>query len=297
MQNAALAENEITPVLPSLGYTLASQAVSAQMRRLFGPRGYASRRDVLLAANMDTASEAEHCEPWAAYRKAKRPKKDGGGHGSREKGKSSGAGRAKNAINRRTGERNRCYTCNSEYHYAPQRPQEENRYGGALFSQRRSKKPPNTPYSSIAIETPVGVGSPLKLAPVGPARSHENSFSAPIESGGGGLWPPNRRVWSRWIPERRRNRFVTNGWEIVIRFWGNRDLRSRFPIPLQRGASLGMGGWAKWNTQRISRCALRVARAPSRPLCWMLRFRLYCAKAHWKHWAPNLISKRIFCLL
>ena len=34
-----------------------------------------------------------------------------------------------NNINRRTGERNRCVTCNSEYHFAPQRSQEESRGG------------------------------------------------------------------------------------------------------------------------------------------------------------------------
>ena len=34
------------------------------------------------------------------------------------------------------------------------------------------------------METPVGIGSPKKLAPVGPARSRENSFPTTVELGG-----------------------------------------------------------------------------------------------------------------
>ena len=58
------------------------------MRRLFGPCGYASRQDVLVAAGKDPASEEEDFEAWAAYRKAKRARKvaqDNGEQGSREK--------------------------------------------------------------------------------------------------------------------------------------------------------------------------------------------------------------------
>ena len=98
MQNAALTQNGQTLVLASLGNALALQSVSAQMRRLSGPCGYASRQHVLVAAEMDTASEEEDCEAWMAYRNAKRAKKDGGGLGSREKRKSSGEGRAKHAF-------------------------------------------------------------------------------------------------------------------------------------------------------------------------------------------------------
>ena len=67
-----------------------------------------------MTQDKDTASEEEDFEDWAAYCKAKRAEKDGEGRGSRETSESSGVGRAENAINRRTGERNRCYTCNSE---------------------------------------------------------------------------------------------------------------------------------------------------------------------------------------
>ena len=145
MRNAALTKNAQTLVLASSGNTLASQSVSAQMRRLFGPCGYAPRQDVLVAADMDTAPEEEAFEAWMVYCKVKRAKKDAQGsgeHGRREKSRSPGEGRTQNAINRRTGERNRCYTYNSGYHFAPQCPQREHRYGGASLSPSAGKKAP-----------------------------------------------------------------------------------------------------------------------------------------------------------
>ena len=100
-----------TMVLASVGNMLAFPKVSAQMRRLFGPCGSASRHGVLVARDIDTVSEEGDFEAWAAYRKAKRAKKDGkggGDTGKQEKRKPSEEGRARNGFNRRTGERNRC---------------------------------------------------------------------------------------------------------------------------------------------------------------------------------------------
>ena len=79
---------------------------------------------------MDAASEEEDFEAWMAYRTAKRAKINGKGRENsrrQETRTGSGEGRALNAFNRKTGERNRCYTCNVEYHYEPQRPRSENR--------------------------------------------------------------------------------------------------------------------------------------------------------------------------
>ena len=109
-------------MLASFHNTLAFPEVSAQMRRFFGPRGCASCQYVTAAADMDTVSEEEDFEAWFAYRKAERPKKDGkggGDPGKQETSESSEERRAKNGFSRRTGERNRCYTCNSGYHFAP----------------------------------------------------------------------------------------------------------------------------------------------------------------------------------
>ena len=93
MQNAALTKNEKTLVLASLRNFLSLQSAPAQMRRLFGPCGYASRQDVLVAADMDAAPEEEDFGVWMVYRLAKRARKDAQGsgeRGSRERNKPSG---------------------------------------------------------------------------------------------------------------------------------------------------------------------------------------------------------------
>ena len=67
-QNAALSENGKTLALARFRNAEAFPEVSAQMRRLLGPRGYAMRQDVLVAADTDAAPEGEDCEAWVAYR-------------------------------------------------------------------------------------------------------------------------------------------------------------------------------------------------------------------------------------
>ena len=113
MQNAALSKNGETLVIVSLQDTLASPAVSAQKRRLFGPCGYASRHDVLVAAGMNASPGEEiDFEAWVAYRKAKKK----GGEKKREEGdsrqtenKEIGGGRTLNCSNRSAEIRNRCF--------------------------------------------------------------------------------------------------------------------------------------------------------------------------------------------
>ena len=97
-QNVALPKNEKILVLASLRDALVFSEVPAQMHRLFGPRGRASRQDVLVAADIDAVSEEEEFEAWTAYRKAKRARKDGrggGDTGKQVKRKSSVEGRTK----------------------------------------------------------------------------------------------------------------------------------------------------------------------------------------------------------
>ena len=67
MQKAAFSENEKTLVLASLHNAPGLSEVSAQMRSLFGPRGCASRQDVLVAADMDAVAGEEDLEAWIAY--------------------------------------------------------------------------------------------------------------------------------------------------------------------------------------------------------------------------------------
>ena len=107
----------------------------------------------------------------------------GGGKGAQEKRKPADEVRTTDGVNRRTGERNRRYTCNSEYHYAPQCPQKENRYDGAPSPLRQVKRASSAPYS-ISMGAPLTVGPSDKSVPGGPERSHGKSFPTTLEIGG-----------------------------------------------------------------------------------------------------------------
>ena len=65
-QSADLSKNGKTLALASVRNTSAPPEVSTQMRRLFGSRGHAFGQDVLVAADMDTASEEEDSQAWVA---------------------------------------------------------------------------------------------------------------------------------------------------------------------------------------------------------------------------------------
>ena len=66
MQNAALPKNGKTLVWASVRHSLAALGAFAQMRRLSGSCGRATRQDVLVFANMDTASEQDDFKAWTA---------------------------------------------------------------------------------------------------------------------------------------------------------------------------------------------------------------------------------------
>ena len=99
------------------------------MRRLFGNMGSSQNTDVLVAQDLVHASDEDDFEAWAAYRKAKRVKMNLGMGGSKDSAPTYGKGEIKNAANYRTGEINRCFVCNSEYHYAPQCPRKGGKPG------------------------------------------------------------------------------------------------------------------------------------------------------------------------
>ena len=94
--------------------------------------------------------------------------KGGGDNGKPEKRKPSEEGRARNGFNGRTWGQNQCYTCNSEYHFAPQCAQEGNRFGGAPPPTGSANELPNKPYSSFAMDPPLEVRSTEKTLPGGP---------------------------------------------------------------------------------------------------------------------------------
>ena len=98
------------------------------MRRIFDPCGGVAKHDVFAATDCYVESEEEgpSYEARAAYREAKEARQ---ASPRKSRSKSNGAnevngdGQVLNRLNSRTGERNRRYTCGSEYHLAPRRPQ------------------------------------------------------------------------------------------------------------------------------------------------------------------------------
>ena len=97
-------------------------------------------------------------EAWLAYRKAgkQRTGEKGAARPSYKtpgkKSKSKQVGRRKNGFNRRTGERNRCYRCGSEYHLLPKCPVKQESKAPAPPSVSPSR--PRASFSSISLEEP-----------------------------------------------------------------------------------------------------------------------------------------------
>ena len=65
-------------------------------------------------------------------------------------------GRALNGFDRRTGKRTRCFTCNSEFHFAPNGPSRDNRGIGSTPSTPVWGKPSRPPFSS-AMESSISL--------------------------------------------------------------------------------------------------------------------------------------------
>ena len=88
-------------------------------------------------------------------------------------------------LNRKTGERNSCYACNSQCHYDPQCPKNENHAEGPLAYRQVPKQPSSQPYPVIATESPLQVQR-MKSGEKGDAdRRCEQSFSTTLGVGGG----------------------------------------------------------------------------------------------------------------
>ena len=111
--------------MASLGGSVDFSRMKQQLRQLFHQSNSATKDDVFSMAEETTASPGEDLsyEAWAAYRKKqKQPAGTGAAprpsskNGNGKKPKAPKGGQEKNGFNRRTGERNRCYGCGSEYH-------------------------------------------------------------------------------------------------------------------------------------------------------------------------------------
>ena len=184
ISNASLSKNGRQLVVASVGSSLLFENVSAQMRRLFGSIGSSQNMDVLVAQDLDHVSDEDDFEAWVAYRKAKRAKKNSSDGGSRDLAPRHGKGQIKNSANYRTREVNRCFVCNSEYHYAPQCPRKGGKPGVQSPPNHGKKKPPSKPYSSIALETPANANYSPDNTQLPQDSITENSFSTTIDLGG-----------------------------------------------------------------------------------------------------------------
>ena len=110
----------------SLDYPL----LAKQMRQILNPVGGAHKEDILnISAGTGGAGDEDLShEAWIAFRKA------GGSHREppqsmrpRPTGKGSKQDeQARNGFNRRAGERNRCFSCGSEFHLLPKCPKRTN---------------------------------------------------------------------------------------------------------------------------------------------------------------------------
>ena len=121
----------------------------------------------------------------AAYRSEKQGagKTKKGGLPKRGGGKVNVGGKALSGFNRKTGQRNRRYPCDGEYHLTPRCPWRDTPRGdGSSFPQGRDRAHKHS-YSSTSIETPV---LPQKAESVGDGETgsrREQSSVATVDAG------------------------------------------------------------------------------------------------------------------
>ena len=161
--------------------------LAKQMRQISQPVGGVQKEDILnISADAGrTDDEDLSYEAWVAFRKAARSSKDST-QGMRPRPKSKGGkpdGQVRNGFNRRTGERNRCYGCGSEFHLLPKCPKRASSSPANPSPSPPAIYVPRPSFSSFAMDPvpPVCSGSP---PPEKKAGGHsEQSFSTSLDSG------------------------------------------------------------------------------------------------------------------
>lgn len=164
-------------------------AVATQLRRLFDPRGGPARKDVLAVRDRYMESEGGDLSygAWAAFREAKKRRKDasrGPSSSSEEANKVKGGGQMLNSPGRRTGERNRCYTCGSEHHLAPSCPQRKQWKPVSTSSPPSVNKAPRSTFSSFSMDNSASVCMEGSRAPKDKNGNCEQPFPTTLEAGG-----------------------------------------------------------------------------------------------------------------
>ena len=161
MGNGSLSAHQKTLVMASVQGSLDSYpALAKQMRQILQPVGSAQKEDVLMhsptimADNVGIDEEDLSYEAWVAYRKAGKGRMNSQQYArSKSKGKGSKPhDQERNGLNRRTGERNRCYGCGSEFHLLPKCPRRPDFVKTDSPAQSIPNTAPRSSFSSIAMD-------------------------------------------------------------------------------------------------------------------------------------------------
>ena len=187
MQSALLSKNEKSLAMAAVQGSLDCPFLAKQMRQISQLVGGPRRRDVLnfSADSGGVDDEDISYEAWVAFRKAAGSRKDvTQGARPRPKGKGGKPGeQVRNGFNRRTGERNRCYGCDSEFHLLPKCPKRANPSPVTPFPSLPTNYAPRPSFYSIALDPAPSVcidSSPPEKKVGGHT---EQSFSASLDSG------------------------------------------------------------------------------------------------------------------
>ena len=156
---ARLKPNDKILLMASLGGTVDFARITQQLRQLFNQSNPALKEDIFPVTEEPAESRPEDLsyEAWVSYQQKRKQKavagtpprsQTKGGKGKKPKNPKGGS--EKNGFNRRTGERNRCFGCGSEYHLLPQRPnKQEKKAPVALLPVSPT---PRSSFSSITLE-------------------------------------------------------------------------------------------------------------------------------------------------
>ena len=174
-------------------------------------------------------------------------------------------------CNCKTGLRNRCFMCDSEYHPAPRCPWRDSPRGdGRPFSpeRARSKRPP---YSPISMGTPVLSRTTEKGGESETGSKCEQSFVTSVVAGAAFMVPPEdsaavldtgapaNPVCSSWLA--RQNRILGR------------------PIHPKQDSALVMDAWGRYAMRQMFQWGSLGIGACSLCLCWMGAFQRYCGRA------------------
>ena len=168
----------------------AAATMGRRVRRLFRSRGGGGRHDVLITEEAVGPVESdEDLDAHAAYKKAWSEME--GLSPQTWRGQSEGGGQALRGCNRRAGQRNRCYRCDSEYNLAPKCPWRDTPRRHRSSTAKIPREAPQErdkarklSYSTISMDTPASAKTPAHLNSGETWGENEQAFSTTLDKGG-----------------------------------------------------------------------------------------------------------------